>query len=75
MPPDLPGEATVLEKPDTDDGSFARLVGVYAAGLEKGRTPAQAFARAIESSGWQAISESSDPADPMADAAIDPAAG
>ncbi len=55
MPPDLPPAATVLERPDRDDGSFARLVGVYAAGLDQGRSPAQAFSQAVEASGWQAV--------------------
>jgi sugar/nucleoside kinase (ribokinase family) len=51
--PALPSEATVLEAPEVDDGSFARLVGCFAAGLDRGSAPAEAFAEAVRSVGWE----------------------
>jgi len=54
--PPLPPEATVLEAPAVDDGSFGRLVGEYAAGLDRGDLPAQAFEAAVASSGWETAS-------------------
>ena len=53
--PALPPEATVLEAPETDDGSFARLVGCFAAGLDRGLAPAEAFAEAVRLVGWEEI--------------------
>jgi len=38
-PPSLPPEATVLEAPAEDDGSFGRVVGTFAAGLDAGTEP------------------------------------
>lgn len=47
--------ATVLVAPATDeDGAFARLVGRFAAGLDAGAIPAEAFARARGAEGWEA---------------------
>jgi hypothetical protein len=57
-PPALPSATTILETPAADDGSFARLVGTYAAGLDSGAEPAAAFADAIASSGWEAVADS-----------------
>ena len=51
--PPLPAGATALEAPAVDDGSFARLVGEYAAGLDAGADPAAAFEAAIAASGWE----------------------
>jgi sugar/nucleoside kinase (ribokinase family) len=48
----LDPEATVLEPPEADDGAFARLVGEYAARLDRGETPADAFAAASDAVGW-----------------------
>ena len=43
-PADLPADATVLAAPDgPDDGEFGTLVGVYAAALDRGMGPADAF--------------------------------
>jgi hypothetical protein len=53
----LPAEATVLEAPLRDDGSFGRLVGAFAAGLDAGRGPGLAFSQAVEASGWEAVQE------------------
>ncbi len=47
--------ATVLEAPRVDpDGVFASLVGAYAAGLDAGLSPAEAFRQATDRVGWQA---------------------
>lgn len=50
----LPAAATVLEAPPADDGAFARLVGSYAAALDAGRAPAEAWHDAIADTGWEA---------------------
>jgi hypothetical protein len=57
-PPELTGEATVLEAPTTDpDDAFASIVGAYAAALDRGEEPAEAFATASSGGGWSAVSE------------------
>jgi hypothetical protein len=53
----LPATATVLEMPDEDEGAFAQLVGRYAAALDAGQAPADAWQRAIDAGGWQAAAE------------------
>jgi hypothetical protein len=55
VPSVLPPDATVLRVPDADDGSFARMVGAYAAGLDAGVEPAQAFRAAVASVGGEAL--------------------
>jgi ribokinase len=51
-PADIPG-ATILEAPEGDpDDAFASVVGGYAAALDRGEEPAEAFASASTSSGW-----------------------
>jgi hypothetical protein len=52
-PADLPAAATVLEVPARDDGAFGALVGLYAARLDAGDDPAQAFSAAL-GEGWAA---------------------
>lgn len=53
---DLPDDATVLQAPPLDpDGAFAAVVGAYAAALDRGATPAEAFSSASEGSGWSAV--------------------
>jgi hypothetical protein len=53
-----PEDATVLESPATDaDGAFAAVVGAYAAALDRGANPAEAFASASVGSGWAAVSD------------------
>ena len=52
-PLDLPAAATVLEAPARDDGAFGALVGLYAARLDAGDDPAQAFSAAL-GEGWAA---------------------
>jgi hypothetical protein len=52
----VPDDATVLEAPAADaDGAFAAVVGAYAAALDRGATPADAFASASVGSGWSAV--------------------
>jgi hypothetical protein len=52
----VPDDATVLEAPAADaDGAFAAVVGAYAAALDRGATPADAFATASVGSGWSAV--------------------
>jgi hypothetical protein len=53
----LPAEATVLEAPADDDGSFGRLVGLFAGGLDAGVEPKAAFAEAVAASGWEPIAD------------------
>ncbi|MGD0247600.1 MAG: hypothetical protein ABSB75_00960 [Candidatus Limnocylindrales bacterium] len=56
-PPAVPPEATVLETPPDDDGSFARLVGLFAGALDAGVDPKAAFEEALGASGWEPITE------------------
>ena len=51
-PDGLPGDSTALGAPDSDpDCAFANVVGAYAAGLDRGGAPADAFAAAL-AGGW-----------------------
>jgi hypothetical protein len=52
-PPAVPVDATVLEAPVDDDGSFGRMVGVFAGALDAGLDPAAAFNEAVSASGWE----------------------
>lgn len=57
MPAGLPEDATVLAAPDDDaddGGAFAALVGAYAAAMDSGAAPAEAFAAAQGATGWEA---------------------
>jgi len=55
-PVGVPEDATVLESPDVDpDGAFGAVVGAYAAALDRGAAPAEAFASASAGSGWSAV--------------------
>jgi hypothetical protein len=56
-PPEVPVGATVLEAPLSDDGSFGRLVGVFAGALDAGVDPRAAFAEAVAAAGWEPASE------------------
>lgn len=56
-PPAVPAEATVLEAPASDDGSFGRVVGAFAAALDSGLEAEAAFGQAVERSGWQAVAD------------------
>jgi hypothetical protein len=56
-PVDVP-EATILEAPDGQSGdAFASVVGAYAAALDRGEEPAEAFATASSSGGWAAVAD------------------
>jgi len=47
-------EATIIEAPVDDlDGAFARLIGRYAAALDRGTAPAEAFRAATTDGGWE----------------------
>ena len=57
IPPSLPAAATALAAPaGMDGGAFGALVGAYAAALDRGASPADAFAAATGAAGW-AIAE------------------
>lgn len=55
--PVVPVDATVLEAPPEDDGSFGRVVGAFAAALDSGLEAKAAFAQAVERSGWEAVAD------------------
>jgi hypothetical protein len=57
LPPPVPTEATVLEAPSDDDGSFGRMVGIFAAALDAGKDPADAFREAVSASGWESAGD------------------
>ena len=53
VPAGLPADVVVFEAPDADPGgAFATLVGTFAAALDGGANPADAFAASIASDGW-----------------------
>jgi len=54
VPDGLPSTATALAAPGSDpDGAFARLVGTYAAALDRGEDPAAAFR--LSAAGWEGV--------------------
>jgi sugar/nucleoside kinase (ribokinase family) len=51
-------DATVIEAPPTDpDDAFAGIVGAYAAAIDRGEEPAEAFASASSTLGWSAVAD------------------
>lgn len=55
--PDLPGDAIVFEAPWADpDGVFAMMLGAFAAALDAGEDPADAFRSSVASGGWTSAS-------------------
>jgi hypothetical protein len=51
-------DATVIEAPPRDpDDAFAGIVGAYAAAIDRGEEPAEAFASASSTLGWSAVSD------------------
>jgi hypothetical protein len=53
VPDGAPAEAVVFEAPERDpDGTFAALVGSFAAALDDGAQPGDAFRASIASDGW-----------------------
>jgi sugar/nucleoside kinase (ribokinase family) len=56
--PGIPEEATVLERPEGDaDLAFGGVVGAYAAALDRGEEPAEAFVAASAGAGWSAVAD------------------
>ena len=55
--PQLPGDdATVIEAPPDDpDDAFAGIIGAYAAAIDRGEEPKEAFASASSTLGWSAV--------------------
>jgi hypothetical protein len=53
VPAGLPAATTILETPPDDDGSFGRMVGIYAGALDAGVEAAAAFREAIGAAGWE----------------------
>ena len=53
IPDGLPPDVIVFEAPDADpDGAFATLVGIFAAALDGGTDPGDAFRASVASDGW-----------------------
>ena len=51
-------DATVIEAPPDDlDDAFAEIVGTYAAAIDRGEEPAEAFASASSTVGWSAVAD------------------
>jgi hypothetical protein len=51
-------DATVIEAPTDDpDDAFAGIVGAYAAAIDRGEEPAEAFATASSSIGWAPVAD------------------
>ena len=51
-------DATVIEAPPDDpDDAFASIVGAYAAAIDRGEEPAEAFASASSTLGWSAVAD------------------
>jgi hypothetical protein len=51
-------DATLIEAPPEDpDDAFAGIVGAYAAAIDRGEEPAEAFATASASRGWSAVTD------------------
>ena len=58
VPDDLPPDAIVFEAPETDpDGVFAEFVGSFAAALDDGTEPGEAFRTAMATDGWTETTE------------------
>jgi hypothetical protein len=51
-------DATVIEAPPDDpDNAFAGIVGAYAAAIDRGEEPKEAFASASSTLGWSAVAD------------------
>jgi hypothetical protein len=58
VPDGLPRDVIVFEAPDEDpDGVFAGLVGAFAAALDDGAEPGEAFRASIGSAGWTGVED------------------
>jgi sugar/nucleoside kinase (ribokinase family) len=56
-PAAMPPDSIVLEAPADDDGSFGRMVGVFAAALDSGVELEPAFREAVSTAGWERSEE------------------
>jgi sugar/nucleoside kinase (ribokinase family) len=57
-PPKPDDDATVIEAPpDDSDDAFAGIVGAYAAAIDRGEEPKEAFASASSTLGWSAVAD------------------
>ena len=57
-PPVPVDDATVIEAPPDDpDDAFAGIVGAYAAAIDRGEEPKEAFASASSTLGWSAVAD------------------
>jgi hypothetical protein len=57
VPDSLPADVIVFEAPAADpDGTFASFVGSFAAALDDGEDPGEAFRSSIEADGWAVAS-------------------
>jgi hypothetical protein len=58
VPDDLPADVIVFEAPVTDpDEVFATLIGIFAAALDDGTEPGEAFRASIASDGWTGVAD------------------
>ena len=58
VPDGLPPDVVVFEAPDDDpDGVFADLVGSFAAALDDGADPGEAFRASVDSDGWTEVAD------------------
>ncbi len=58
VPDDLPADVIVFEAPvDDPDGAFTDLVGSFAAALDDGIEPEEAFQASIGSDGWTGVTD------------------
>lgn len=58
VPDGLPSDVIVFEAPDADpDGAFASTVGAFAAALDDGDEPGEAFRSTVTAEGWTAASD------------------
>jgi hypothetical protein len=56
--PTVGDDATVIEAPlDDPDDAFAGIVGAYAAAIDRGEEPKEAFASASSTLGWSAVAD------------------
>jgi hypothetical protein len=56
VPDGLPSDVVVFESPATDpDGAFAAMVGTFAAALDKGTDPGDAFRASVATDGWTGV--------------------
>jgi hypothetical protein len=58
VPEGLPADVVVFEAPDDDpDGVFADLVGSFAAALDDGADPGEAFRTTVDADGWTEVAD------------------